>query len=399
MNTDDRSSVKMPNQTSSVSLQQIREYIEYHYNEPLSIAQLAQMANLSSKYFVYLFKKTFGISAIDYLTDLRINRAKRYLIETDYRMREIAHKVGYSDEFYFSRKFKKEVGVSPSDFVKKRKIRVAACSPSVIGHLLALKIIPLSAPLNSKWTPYYYYAYRTKIEVCLEYDGLQEADWRQWVRSRPDAIIGNEHLSEEARQKLEDAAPALFLPVRSMNWRDQLHQIALFLRREEQYKAWIQSFEQKLQFARKQLAPVLGMDSFVVLRLCGEVLYMYCNQGMQDLLFCDLQLTPAYVEETVYNKELTLEQLDQLDPDRILILVCPESVSRAYWLSLQHNNAWRRLKAVLRGHVYSIHSDPWCEYSAMAVNRMLDEILLFFTGYNPNRVMEKFHGDFELHRI
>lgn len=389
MGADDRSSVTSSDRPSGMNLQQIREYMENHYHEPLSIAQLAHMANLSPKYFVYAFKKTFGQSAMDYLTDLRINRAKRYLLESEYRMREIAHKVGYSDEFYFSRKFKKEVGISPSEFVKKRKIRVAACSPSVIGQLLALKIIPVSAPLNSKWTPYYYYAYRPQIEVCLEYDGLREADWRQWVRSRPDAIVGDVHLSEHVRRKLEDTAPALFLPGPPLNWREQLHQIALFLGREEQCKAWIQSYEQKVQFARKQLAPVLDPDSFVVLRLCGEVLYIYCNQGIHDLLYRDLKLTPAYPAEALYNTELTIEQLDRLDPDRILVAVCPEPVSRAYWLSLQHNEAWCKLKAVNRGHVYTIPSDPWFEYSATAIDRMLDEILLFFTGKNPKRMWRK----------
>ncbi|WP_010271658.1 helix-turn-helix domain-containing protein [Paenibacillus senegalensis] len=399
MHLDEQSSLTCLNPTSRTDLKQIREYMEHHYHEPLSIAQLAQMANLSPKYFVYLFKKTFGHSAIDYLTDLRINRAKRYLLESDYRMREIAHKVGYSDEFYFSRKFKKEVGISPSEYVKKRKIRVAACSPPVMGQLLALQIVPVSAPLNPKWTPYYYYTYRSKIEIGLEFDGLHEANWRDWVRSRPDRIVGDEHLPAKVRQKLEDMAPSIFLPVHTMNWREQLRKIALFLGREEQGRVWIDSYEQKIQFARKQLAPVLGADSFAVLRLYGEALYLYCNQGMYDLLFHDLELTPAYAAEVLYNTEISLEQLARLDPDRILIAVCPESASRAYWLSLRHNKLWGKLKAVKHGRVYSIHSDPWFEYSATAIDRMLDELLLFFMNYNPNQQKEKMHGGSIAHPI
>lgn len=90
------------------NLAAVREYIAEHYHEPLSIDQLAGMAGLRPKYFGELFKKTFGQSTLDYLTELRISRAKQYLQESDYLLREIAHKVGYSDEFYFSRKFKRK---------------------------------------------------------------------------------------------------------------------------------------------------------------------------------------------------------------------------------------------------------------------------------------------------
>lgn len=373
-------------------LLQTKNYMEQHFDEPLSVDQLAMMANISPKYFVDLFKKTYGQSAMDYLTDLRINRAKRYLVESDYLLREIAQKVGYSDEFYFSRKFKKEVGVSPSAYVKHPRQRIAACSPSIVGHLLALNIIPIAAPLDSKWTPYYYNVYQALIQTHLNYEKWNsESD--KLIKARPDAIIGNEFLIDNEKQKLTEIAPSLFISVKGTRWKEQLRQIALFVGREEGARSWIACYEQKAALAQKQIAGAIGADTFLVLRVYGNTLHMYANSGIRDVLYQDLQLAPAYYKEQLYNNELKLEQLEELNPDRVLILVCPEAASRAYWLSLQHDAIWRRLKAVRKGHVYLIPSDPWFEYSAIAVNRMLDEMLLLFTGYCPNPLMDKVHGD------
>jgi ABC-type Fe3+-hydroxamate transport system substrate-binding protein len=73
--------------------------------------------------------------------------------------------------------------------------------------------------------------------------------------------------------------------------------------------------------------------------------------------------------------------------------VCPETTSRAYWLALQHSAAWRQLKAVRSRQVYLISSDPWFEYSAVAIIRMLDEALLLFTGNCPKAFQDNVHGN------
>jgi AraC family transcriptional regulator, transcriptional activator for feuABC-ybbA operon len=387
-----------PRRNPKANLAKIREYMDQHYNEPLSIRQLAQMANISPKYFVDLFKKTYGQSAMDYLTDLRINRAKRYLAESGERLRDIAAKVGYSDEFYFSRKFKKEVGVSPSDFAKHFKKRIAACSSSVTGHLLALNVVPIAAPLDPKWTPYYYNAYRTQIKSHLTltdpYTSWQfEANLDKIVRIRPDAIVGTDQLRPAEKTKLMDMAASFFVPTENVGWREQLRMIARFLDREDQAELWIQRYEQRVQSAREQIDAELGHDSILVLRIYGHAIHAYWNRGLEDVLHRDLKLKAVFRPEPSENVQLTLEQVAELNPDRILLVVCPEASSRAYWLALQHTAAWRQLKAVRNLHVYLISSDPWFEYSAVAILRMLDEALLLFTGYCPNVLLDRTHGD------
>ena len=65
-----------------------------------------------------LFKKETGKNFLEYVTELRIQKAKNYLIQTDYDIAEIAASVGYGDLKYFSKLFRKNTGLSPSEFRK-----------------------------------------------------------------------------------------------------------------------------------------------------------------------------------------------------------------------------------------------------------------------------------------
>ena len=72
-------------------------------------------------YFSTLFKKETGQNFTDYLTELRINKAKELLSGDKVSVQDVAEMVGYSDLKYFSRLFKKTTGVSPSDYKKLYK--------------------------------------------------------------------------------------------------------------------------------------------------------------------------------------------------------------------------------------------------------------------------------------
>jgi AraC family transcriptional regulator, transcriptional activator for feuABC-ybbA operon len=105
--------------TAAIELTQ--DYMAQHYQESLTLESLAQMAGLSVSHYSRLFKKYIGYSPIDYLTHLRVDRAKELLVLSDYRLKSIAGSVGYTDEFYFSRIFKKVTGQSPREYAKKHR--------------------------------------------------------------------------------------------------------------------------------------------------------------------------------------------------------------------------------------------------------------------------------------
>lgn len=97
-------------------------YISHHYHQAITLTDLAKMAGLSNSHYSRLFKKNVGYSPIEYLTHLRIDRAKVLLAHSDIRIKDVSQNVGYEDELYFSRIFKKIVGVSPSQFSDEQKL-------------------------------------------------------------------------------------------------------------------------------------------------------------------------------------------------------------------------------------------------------------------------------------
>ncbi|MGE7907423.1 helix-turn-helix domain-containing protein [Peribacillus sp. NPDC094092] len=98
------------------SIQKALTYINLHYTEDISLEKVAQHVYLSANYFSTVFKETTGLSFIEYLTHLRIDKAKSLLMDLDYTIYKIAEDVGYSTPRYFSRVFKSITGMTPSQF-------------------------------------------------------------------------------------------------------------------------------------------------------------------------------------------------------------------------------------------------------------------------------------------
>lgn len=98
-----------------------KRYIQQHYQEALRLEDVSSAVGFNATYFSTLFKKETGQNFTDYLTDLRINKAKELLCGEDLSVMDVAEEVGYRDLKYFSRLFKKSTGVSPSDYKKLYK--------------------------------------------------------------------------------------------------------------------------------------------------------------------------------------------------------------------------------------------------------------------------------------
>ncbi len=102
-------------QTSTV-IKDAVEYIKKNYGKDLSLEGISQKFNISSYYFSRLFKEETGEKFIEYLTGIRLLQAKYLLKNTDKSMKEICLDVGYLDPNYFSRIFKKNIGLTPSEY-------------------------------------------------------------------------------------------------------------------------------------------------------------------------------------------------------------------------------------------------------------------------------------------
>lgn len=98
------------------------DFIDSHYmEEDISLNTVANVANVSANHFSALFSQNMGQTFIEYLTTLRMNKAKELLRCTGMRSSEIAGEIGYKDAHYFSYLFKKTQGMTPSDYRKARE--------------------------------------------------------------------------------------------------------------------------------------------------------------------------------------------------------------------------------------------------------------------------------------
>lgn len=97
-------------------VRQAMAYIHKHYAEPILRADLARHVALSEDYLTDCFRKELGVTPITYINRYRIHQAKALLTETYKSITEIALDVGFSDSGYFSRVFRREVGMSPTDY-------------------------------------------------------------------------------------------------------------------------------------------------------------------------------------------------------------------------------------------------------------------------------------------
>ena len=96
-------------------------YFNEHYNTKISVEQYAESLHISTNWFIRNFKQYMKISPAQYILSLRMVNAQSLLENTDYNIGEIAEIVGYENQLYFSRVFKKEYGVSPAQYRKKVK--------------------------------------------------------------------------------------------------------------------------------------------------------------------------------------------------------------------------------------------------------------------------------------
>lgn len=93
-----------------------RRYVEEHFDEPITLTKAAKVVNTSVRYFCKVFKNYTGITFVDYLTRLRVEKSKDLLLNPNRRISEAAFEVGFESLTQFNRSFKKHTGMTPTEF-------------------------------------------------------------------------------------------------------------------------------------------------------------------------------------------------------------------------------------------------------------------------------------------
>ncbi len=104
------------NRSIKLILRKAVDYLQEHYSEQVTLNDVADSVYVSTCYVSRMFKKELGRNFVDYLNGIRMDKAKELLRDPQYKTYEVAEKVGIPDAHYFSRLFKKLVGVTPTEF-------------------------------------------------------------------------------------------------------------------------------------------------------------------------------------------------------------------------------------------------------------------------------------------
>lgn len=116
----------VPDGASNKECAAAKRYLDEHFTESISLDRLAEIAHINKYYLAHAFQKEYRISPINYLIRKRINESKSLLASTDYSLSEISNAMGFSSASYFSQSFRKQEGVSPTEYRKSTQNRQTA---------------------------------------------------------------------------------------------------------------------------------------------------------------------------------------------------------------------------------------------------------------------------------
>ena len=95
------------------------QYLEEHFSDPITIGDIISCSQVSRRHFFRLFEQAVGVTPMEYLKKLRLQKAASLLLTTNSSVTQVAFDCGFNDSNYFSSMFRKEYGLSPSQFRKR----------------------------------------------------------------------------------------------------------------------------------------------------------------------------------------------------------------------------------------------------------------------------------------
>ena len=97
-------------------IEKVKAYITENISKELSLTSVSDRVYISSQYLCKIFKEETNMNFIDYVTQIRMEKAKELLLETNMNIESVAESVGYKPPHYFAKKFKERYGMTPKNF-------------------------------------------------------------------------------------------------------------------------------------------------------------------------------------------------------------------------------------------------------------------------------------------
>ncbi len=357
-------------------------YMEENYAKPLQLNEMPSLAGMTQSSYCRAFKKLTTMTPGNYLTQIRMLRAKELMMDRHSTLREIAVHVGYQDELYFSRVFKKTEGMSPSAYLQRSDKKIAVVSRYLLqDHLLALGYQPIAAPAFPKYfdTPSGFPSYLHKrLQGTIPLDADRPISSSDVLHLGPDIIFKAETLSHPNDHQWNRAGNTLFIHA-STSWEQYLRVIAKRMEKEPEAERIIRNLAKLEQKTRKMLTPITRQGSWVIIRLMpGDCrLYGIKDHTLTDLFYQRLQFKPdERITHAAYQSH-AFERLIELNPEHILIIWSEAREIEA----VQQDPRWSSLQAVRNNHIYIPESKEWDPWGPIGREVMLQAMVDYFLSF------------------
>ncbi|WP_415840052.1 AraC family transcriptional regulator [Paenibacillus endophyticus] len=326
-------------------------YIAQNYSKEMRIEHLAKMAGFSMNHFTRSFKHQMNMTPTEYIVKQRISKAKQLLFSSK-KAKEVAEQVGYKDEHYFSRAFKKVEGVAPTLYIKNKCHRIAALYYGIDDHLLTLGLTPVAALSYKERVSYSYPLPELSgdIENKFKLDS-RKSNYEKLMRSKPDMMLTSDRLLQD--DSLNQIAPTAVL-AHSNQYGQMLEQMAKILGRERQAADWVERYREQMTVIKQNINTRWGTPSVAFIRVSPHFYRVY-GAGNQTgaLLYDDLALhLPKGFPNREWAKDIQLEEVASFHADHIFIMTDPTDEARQRLQLLLRSEQWTSLEAVRHQRVY-----------------------------------------------
>lgn len=349
-------------------------YLHRSYCEDIEIGRLARETNLSRWQYGQLFRSLTGEAPNRYLSRLRIEQAKQLLAAApSLRVNEIAGRVGFRDEYYFSRRFKLTTGMTPTQFAQGHRDIPRIFSIQYLGELLALGIRPvgtnqamlLALPEASGDIP--------AIEEPLDVSRLSAL--------RPDLILYPSFLPRKLAEQLSRIARAV-----EIDWNadiyTRLQVMGEMLGKRQEASDWIARYKDKANRARNMLKGIIREgETASAFIYHANGLYVYGGHHFGHTLYEGVGFEPPPGIQALLDgnrnakwQSIPFEAIPDYAGDRVFFALADSGNDALKGRKVLEHPAWKNLPAVRGGRSYVV-KEQWANYNPLTLDRHLDEMV------------------------
>ncbi|WP_340027529.1 AraC family transcriptional regulator [Paenibacillus sp. FSL H7-0940] len=381
-------------------------YLQEHYAEKIKVQELSDISGVSLWQYNELFRSLTDKTPIEYLTEIRLNRAKELLLQTEETIESIAHQVGFNDHYYFVRRFRQKTGLPPREYaamykqsdrdkdiffrdstgrlleLPKDKSRIVYLDRNTASDLMALDLFPVGSPksLLGQFIDTAPMQNTTEISFPPKPEEIRKL--------KPDLILVANYYGISL-DEMNTIAPTIVLD-REQTLDSRLRTLGQIFGKEKEAERWLIRYEAMAEYMWNVCKGAFehGESATVLVDGNDGNLYVMASQGLTNTLYHANGFRPPHEVATLIEQGEAFVKIEESDferyvGDRIFMISAtrdgdvtdPTSYERD--VSWMESPYWRDLPAVCNGKVYHVgqHWNMEGALERMQVLHALPELL------------------------